>query len=73
MEPERLIRAILLNMDGWIEAAKEIADTADNGACTRHRRLALHHQANLMQSKQALQRLMKEPEDDFRWLEDKDA
>jgi len=44
----RLVRAILANIDMWIDEAAEIADDPEP------RRRALHHQRNLMQARRAL-------------------
>lgn len=50
---ERLVAAVLVNMDTWIEAASEIAEHA----IPTNKGRALNLERNLRQSQQALRRL----------------
>lgn len=53
LEPERLVAALLSNLDSWIEAVEEIHDNATVG----NKRRAIHLQRNMLQARQALIRL----------------
>lgn len=57
LPPDRLVRAVLANLDQWVEGLEEIANSAEP------RRLALHLQLNMMQTRLTLRRLMGEPEE----------
>lgn len=53
MPSERLIRAVLANIDSWVSAVDEIAFYANPGNKSR----ALHLKSNLLQSKVSFMRL----------------
>lgn len=55
---ERLVRAVMSNLEIWIQDVTEIADSAD------HRRATLHLLRNMLQVQRALQRLMGDEENE---------
>lgn len=69
MDADRLVRAVLANLDEWIDAASDIADLTDpkNEPVDLRllRRRALHHKLNMMQVKNSLESLLGMKQTDF--------
>jgi hypothetical protein len=59
LEPERLVAALLSNLEVWIEDVTLLADTPGP-----HQRQALHLARNMLQTKLALKRIIGEAEDE---------
>jgi hypothetical protein len=60
LDPDRLVAALLSNLDVWIADLEEIHEHATPG----NKRRALHLQRNMLQTKLALKRMIGKAEDE---------
>lgn len=60
LDPDRLVAALLSNLDVWVADLEEIIEHSTPG----NKRRALHLQRNLLQTKLALRRIIGEANDE---------